>query len=200
MTKKNIRRLLRPLFVCAAAFLVAFAVLGTAPGEAENPQPVTTVTVLVVRHAEKGKLPPDNPPLTQAGRERARTLAHTASVAGVDGIYASQLQRTQQTVQPTADLLGLTLKIIEKEDVKKLARRIRTEHQGETVLVAGHSNTVPRIIESLGGESLCPKPFPLHRDGTCHLPEDQFDNLFIVTVSKSGNSTVLRLKYGAPTP
>lgn len=182
------------------ALLLGAANLGNIPGRAESSQPVTTVTVLMVRHAEKAKLPPDNPPLTQAGRERARALAQTASVAGVSAVYASQLQRTQQTVQPTADLLGLTVEVVEKEDVKKLARLIRDKHQGETVLVAGHSNTVPRIIEALGGRSLCPKPFPFYKDGTCHLSEDQFDNLFIVTVPKSGKSTALRLKYGAPTP
>lgn len=186
------------LFLGMAALLLGAAMLGNISGCAENSQPATTV--LVVRHTEKAEALHDNPALTEAGHERAQALAQSASVAGVGAVYASPLQRTQQTVQPTADLVGLTVEVVKKEEIKKLARLIRDEHPGETILVAGHSNTVPRIIEALGGSSLCPEPFPLYKDGTCHLPEDEFDNLFIVTVPKSGKSTVLRLKYGVPTP
>jgi hypothetical protein len=54
------------------------------------------------------------------------------------------------------------------------------------VLIAGHSNTIPQIIEGLGGESISP------------IAETEYDNLFIVTVYRFGGANVVHLNYGNP--
>ena len=66
-----------------------------------------STTVLLVRHAEKTSAATD-PPLSVAGKARARVLAHVAGSAGVNAIYHTQFQRTQQTVKPLAVAQGLT--------------------------------------------------------------------------------------------
>jgi len=147
-------------------------------------EPLTTV--FLVRHAEKGTPPPndpDNPPLSNTGRQRAKELAQVLGDVGVKAIFASQFVRTQQTAQPLATMLGIP---VQKPAIapQELANRIRADYAGQVVLVTGHSNTVPKVIEALGG-------------GTMPDIEDaEFDNLYVVTIHGTDQVKVLRLKYG----
>jgi 2,3-bisphosphoglycerate-dependent phosphoglycerate mutase len=146
--------------------------------------PVTTV--LLVRHAEKSATPPDNPVLSDAGQARAQALARVLEGAGVRALYATEFARTQQTVQPLATQLGLTVTQINASDADGLVNHILTNHRGETVLVAGHSNTLPAIIEKLKAGQI-----PA-------IADTEYDKLFVVTVYRFGKAKVLQLRYGPP--
>jgi broad specificity phosphatase PhoE len=63
-------------------------------------------TVIVVRHAEVAARTTD-PPLSEAGMERARTLASMLAASGVKAVYVTEFARTQQTAQPLAARLKL---------------------------------------------------------------------------------------------
>jgi len=145
--------------------------------------PRQVTTVLLIRHAEPGDTPPGNPTLNAAGQARAQTLRHVAGSAGVAAIFATELTRTQETVQPLATQLGLSVTQVPAADVAGLVSQIRTSHRGQVVLVAGHSNTVPQIIQELGG-------------GTVTIADTEFDNLFVVTIGWK-RVKLLRLKYGS---
>lgn len=143
-------------------------------------------TVILVRHAEKSDEPGNNNPnLSAAGIERAQILAQVLSKAGVTNIYASQYARTQQTVRPLAESLGLQVNEIDAPNTGELARRLKSDRPGGVMLVAGHSNTVPEIISAVGGEQ------------PPAIPDSEYDNLFVVTVSPWRGTRVLRLKYGS---
>lgn len=146
--------------------------------------PVTTV--LLVRHAEKSATPPQDPPLNATGQARAQTLVHVAGEASVTAIYATQFIRTQQTIQPLATHVGLPVNQVDATDVEGLVDQVLSDHTSEVVLIAGHSNTVPAIIEELGGDPISP------------IAENEFDNLFIVTVYRFGKAKVIHLNYGNP--
>ena len=62
------------------------------------------------------------------------------------------------------------------------------KHAGHTVLVVGHSNTVPAIVAALGAK----RP--------AAICDPEYDNLFIVTIAADGKAAVVHAKYGAPTP
>ena len=141
-------------------------------------------TVFLVRHAEKSKTPVDNPLLTEEGTQRSKDLIHVLGSAGIKTIYVSQWTRTQLTAEPVAKHLGIKPEQMDAADSKKLADTILTKHAGQTVLVVGHSDTVPEIIAALGGPSMP------------ELGEFEFDNLFVVTVYTPGKASVVRLKYG----
>ena len=150
-------------------------------------RPVTTV--IVVRHAEKNIEPSNpDPDLSPAGQARAQELARMFSDTGVNAIYATQFKRTQQTVRPLGDRLGLTINLVEAKDTQELIRQILTTHRGQTIFVAGHNNTAPEIVKALGGGD-----FPV-------IPENEFDNMFIVTVYRFGRAKVVKLKYGSASP
>ncbi len=160
--------------------------------EAAEPVPPfgALTTVILVRHGEKEIVAPDNkdPDLSPAGIVRTRELQRMLGPAGVAAIYASHLKRTQQTVRPLAEKLGLTVTIVDVRETVELVRQIRTRNGGQTILVAGHNNTVPEIIAALGGPHLP------------DIPETEYDNLFVLTVQPDGTAKLLGLKYGTSPP
>ena len=106
--------------------------------------------------------------------------------SGVNAIYATQYKRTQETVKPLSDRLGLPVTVVNSSGTSELVRQIHAEHRGQTILIAGHNNTVPEIIAALGGPQL-----PV-------IPESEFDNLYVLTVYRTGKAKLVKIKYGTP--
>ncbi len=144
------------------------------------------VTIYVVRHAEKAA--GRNPDLTSAGKKRARALSRVLRSQRLKECYATQFKRTQQTVAPSAARIGRKVKLYRAGGEKEFVKRLLREHQGDTVLVAGHSNTVPGILDHLGIR----KPV--------HLSDSDYDDLFMVQVSREGKAVLIHLHYGAANP
>ncbi len=165
------------------ALALALIILFVAFGYFLVSQPVTTI--ILVRHAEKNiEANTSNPDLSTLGHERAEELVHVLSNAGIRAIYASQYLRTQQTVDPIAARLGLRINEVDANNTPELVRRIKVAHKGEVVLISGHSNTVPEIMTAIG---VAQAP---------EIPDSEYDNLFVVTVSALSGAKMLRLKYG----
>jgi len=170
----------------ALVFAMLFAVLGAVVIFAyliTFRRPVTTI--ILIRHAEKIIDPNNNDvDLSPAGQARAQELARMFADAGINAIYATQYKRTQQTVKPLADKLGLSVTVVNAKSTADLLTQIRANHSGQTVFIAGHNNTVPEIITALGGPQ-----YPI-------IPESEYDNLYIVTVYRTGKAKVVKMKYG----
>jgi broad specificity phosphatase PhoE len=144
-------------------------------------------TIYVVRHAEKLNSDADTP-LSEAGEQRAVDLATRLADAGVERIYATTLQRTQGTVARVAAAAGVEVKVLEPAAVDGLVALIQADDRGRVVLVAGHSNTVPAIVQALSGQAV--------ED----IPEHVFDRLYRVDLPAKGAASVTLLQYGVPTP
>ena len=172
----------------ALVFAMLFAVLGAVVVfgyYATFARPVTTV--ILIRHAEKVIDPNNNDPdLSPAGQARAQELVRMFGDAGINTIYATQYKRTQQTVKPLADKLGLPITQVNSKGTPELLSQIRAQHRGETIFIAGHNNSVPEIIAALGG--------PVYPT----IPESEYDNLYVVTIYRTGKAKVVKMKYGAP--
>lgn len=140
-------------------------------------------TLIVVRHAEKTG---DGlaSPLSSAGATRAEHLAQVLGEMGVDVIYATQYLRTKQTAQPLADALNLSITEYQYDDIQWLAGDIRSYHRGKTILVVGHSNTVPQIVEEFSAASC----------GS--ITDEEYDNLYVVVWCRFCDDRLLHLKYG----
>ena len=161
----------------------------TAAAPSASLAPATVV--IVVRHAERA---PGNGdvPISEAGQARARALAEVGKVAGVQVIITTQFQRTKQTAGPLAEALGITMATVgtQSEMAKHIADVATAvkQHAGKTVLVVGHSNTVPSIVTALGGPKLA------------DLCDTEYDNLFTLVLDAEGGVRTVRGKYGAATP
>ncbi|HSS21998.1 MAG TPA: phosphoglycerate mutase family protein [Pyrinomonadaceae bacterium] len=171
--------------VCGLLFLVLTGV--SFSPVAVNAADASPTVLILVRHAEKKVVPPENkdPDISPAGQARAEELAHMFSDSKIGAIYATQYKRTQQTVKPLADKLGLTVTQIEAKQTPELVKQIRAKNMGQVVFIAGHNNTVPEIIAAMGGPQL-----PI-------IPETEYDNLFILTVPGNGKAVLLTMKYGS---
>jgi 2,3-bisphosphoglycerate-dependent phosphoglycerate mutase len=147
----------------------------------------SSTTVILVRHAEKKIVAPENkdPDLSPAGLARAEELRKMFGNTGITVIYATQYKRTQQTVKPLADKLGLPITQVEAKKTAELVKQIRSRNAGQVVFIAGHNNSVPEIIAALGGPQL-----PI-------IPEGEYDNLYILTVQSDGSAKLLKMKYGS---
>lgn len=145
-----------------------------------------TTTLLVVRHADR--LATDA--LSPLGVARAQVLVHVVEKAGISAIYVSDTDRARQTAAPLATALGLTPVELAAADVTALVNDIFTNHRGQTVLVVGHSNTVPQIIAAAGGPALA------------GIPDNEFDNLFVLTLCRCRwlSARLTHLQYGAVSP
>ncbi|HXV85380.1 MAG TPA: phosphoglycerate mutase family protein [Gemmatimonadales bacterium] len=155
---------------------------------ADASRALAPTTIILVRHAEKS-VPLGDHPLSRQGHDRAKELARVLGSTRIHAIYATNYQRTQQTVRPTAERLGLpvTNLMTTAAYVTDLLDRIREDHVGETVLVASHRQTVPLIIEALGAS-----PVP-------EITEEQYDHLYVLTITPDGRVTMSSLRYGRPT-
>jgi probable phosphoglycerate mutase len=149
--------------------------------------------ILLVRHADTSRQEAmSNPdiPLTQAGERRALALASLLKESGINVIYTTGMIRTVKTAEPLAKLLAIEPKVYPQlrpgykpQDVENFANLLRTEHPRDIVLAVLHSNSAPALIKALG------HPVEIK------IPENEFDNLFVITPRPNGPPTVLRLRY-----
>ena len=127
------------------------------------PRPMPNIYVMRHLHTPKGVTDPD---LTAEGRASAAALAQWLSRDPPNVIFVSNTKRAQQTAAPTAHRYRVTPHVYDPAATPGLISAILG--QKGTVLVVGHSNTVPDIVAGLGGE----RPTPLvHEDfgGIWHI-------------------------------
>lgn len=192
---------MRNLPIRLALPLIALSLHAQAPAGGEE------TLLLIVRHAEKQD-DSANPNLTAVGLQRAEALAEVAAQWPVGGVYATDFCRTAQTAQPTAARLGMPIVIQVSsnasaslegcdpaisspalfldptlESAADLLSWILDQHPGQTVVVVGHSNTVPRMLARLGVDSV-------------EMTEDEYDRLFMVTFSNASGARMVETRYG----
>ncbi len=108
-------------------------------------------TYLLVRHAEKDVRVASDPPLTADGQARAERLVTLLAGTPLDAIYSSPTRRTRQTAASVAHAKGLDIVDYDPRDADAFAKRLRSEHPTGTVLVIGHSDTLPPLARVLCG-------------------------------------------------
>lgn len=150
--------------------------------------PACATRYYLVRHAEKQDNS-SNALLSPAGLNRADALRDSLLTKGIDRIYASTVQRTQQTAQPLASALGIPLTLYRPDTTAGFIAALK-KIGAMDVLIVGHSNTIPQIVEGLSGESVA-------------ISDDDYDNLFIVKVTKAWGQTkvsLVKTTYGPASP
>lgn len=148
-------------------------------------------TIFVVRHAERADAgpagavamatPTTDPPLSAAGQERAGRLGTMLRSADIKHIFTTEFMRTRQTAALAKYTPRVEITEVSSRDVPDLITRV-SQVQG-SVLVVGHSNTVPEILKQLGIKD------PIA------IADTEYDNLFIVLRPLTGDSTLIRLRY-----
>jgi broad specificity phosphatase PhoE len=131
-----------------------------------------------IRHAEKVKKGEEDPALTKIGEKRANYWAEVFKNTEFAAVYSTQTKRTLSTALPTANKSELTPIIYKTEsiDLKQLAEK----YAGKNVLIVGHSNTIPDLVNYLLGD-----------DRVGEIGEFNNSNLYIVRYSPEYSDLVL---------
>lgn len=151
-------------------------------------KPITTV--FVIRHAEydwkSGLSMEENQKLhlNADGVARKEQLTKVLCKANVTAIFVTSYVRTQETAQQLAIVRKIKMK--NYNNVKNLIKDIKSSHVGANLLVVGHSNTVPEIIEELVPTS------------KITIVDNEFHNLFVVSLCGKDldKASVVNLWYG----
>jgi phosphohistidine phosphatase SixA len=137
------------------------------------------LTVVVVRHAERQSLVDSNSLLSETGLRRAKNLVPLLESFRPSALYASDMERTQQTLTPVAAKLGMKLLIRSRGDSEALAAEILQDQRGHTVVVCWHHDLMAKLVRALGVKG----PVP-------YLSFDSYDWLWIVHIPAKGEATL----------
>ncbi len=148
-----------------------------APAEAQE-------AIFLVRHTEQAGRGRTDPPLTEAGQRRARTLAGVLKHAGIDVIFVSKKIRAAQTAEPVAKALKLKVKVHPRKDIDGLISRLRNEHADDRVLIVSHSRHVPRLLKAFG--------YPVK----VKIGRFEYESLFVIVPKSGAEPLVLQIRYG----
>jgi len=155
---------------------------------AGDAQGAGSLVIYAVRHAEKGA--GRDPDLTPEGATRAAALARVLQHVDLDHVYSTDTKRTRATGAPAAKAKGLEITSY-KPFGSELPKLLASGEGGQTVLVVGHSNTVPALVKAFGldpGVSVHPKYGPVL---------DGYEDLYMIVATKGAKPLLQRLTYGA---
>ena len=128
------------------------------------------VTVVLLRHAEKSSKY-NNAELTKAGQRRALQLVPVLGACAPTALFASDLVRTQRTLEPLARQVGLPLQIYGRGRERVLGRHLLERLRGQTVVVCGHSDTLMNLVAALGYAESFPEIADFDRYWVLRVPE-----------------------------
>ncbi|MBR9920261.1 MAG: histidine phosphatase family protein [Bacteroidetes bacterium] len=165
-------------------FILPFLFLACTESLPEAPTSDCTITTYyLMRHAEKDTIPKD-PDLSEVGVQRAQLLQEMFAQNELNAIYSTDYKRTMQTVQWIASHHQLDIRKYDPTERAAFIQGLRVNHTGQKVLIVGHSNTIPALLNYLT-ETTEYSTFPDH----------DYNDLFIVT--EAGNVVdVTHLEYG----
>ena len=154
------------IYPFALLFLICFSSAALAQ--------VQPKTIFLVRHAEKANDGTSDPSLSEKGSLRAENLSRMLSTANIEFIYSTDYKRTKETGRPLATLLNKEISIYDPRD--ELAIDGILDQSGDSrILIVGHSNTIPGLVNKLIG-----------KEEYSQLAESEYDKLFVLTSTKDG--------------
>lgn len=112
--------------------------------------------VILVRHAEKDVTPnadQNDPELTAEGRQRAERLAVRLKKYRIGEIFSTDTKRTRDTAAPLAARRHVDIRSYDAKQPSGLVDMIMKSPR-KRFLVVGHSNTIPRLANTLGGADI----------------------------------------------
>ena len=163
--------------------ITIIACLLVTPIFSQKKEVTTSTTFVLVRHAEKAQDGSKDPALTAEGQSRAERLSQLLDQENISALYATPYQRTQLTLKPIADSRQLEINTY-KPFEEGFLNNLLLSHPDQIVVIAGHSNTIPALVNALIGE-----------DKFSQLDESDYNDIFIVTASEVGDGTAIQLTY-----
>lgn len=154
----------RGLVLIAAAMLGACAVPSTLDHSGTSAPTTNEKTIFVIRHLHKAQ--GDDPPLNKEGAAAAERLADMLEDEGILATFATPTRRARETAAPLSNRIDVAITEYDARNPEALVASVSAIDG--SVLVVGHSNTVPDLVERFGG-------YPAPR-----LTEDDYGTIFAI--------------------
>jgi len=134
-------------------------------------------TFILVRHAEKDLTQStSDPDLSAEGKARVTRLMKMLEQTDIQAVYSTNFKRTRQTIEPIAAARGIGVTTYDARSNADIDAMLK-QHTGGTLLISGHSNTVPQFVNYLIGVEKY-KP----------MEDGEYGNIIIVSVAEIGKN------------
>lgn len=142
--------------------------------QAQEAPVITTnniTTYYFIRHAEKDLSNSNdrNPKLSNIGIQRAKNWVEILKEVPFDAIYSTDYYRTIETATPIAKLKNLPITLYDLSSFNFSTFKKSTN--GKTVLVVGHSNTTPKMVNDF-----------IQLKKYLTINENNYSNIYIITI------------------
>ena len=151
--------------------------------QAESASIVTQIYIL--RHTEKADDVSEDPLLSESGKKRARYWKQVLADIDINQIYTTDLKRNIETAETLAENYHVKPELYYplSFDIIQFINEIK----GQRVLIIGHSNTIPDMVNRLIGESTYPP-----------MSHTDYDKLFLITINANGDTSSSLLDIELP--
>ncbi len=151
-----------------------------------NQESATQTTQLyIIRHTEKASDSDENPSLSAAGIERASYWKKVLQHIEFDQVFTTDFIRNVQTAEliSTESDIKPELYYPMSFDVVKFLQLV----QGQKVLIIGHSNTIPDMVNRLIDETKYPP-----------MSHENYNQLYLITINPNGDTSSSLLHIEKP--
>lgn len=162
--------------------LTAFASLQL-QAQQEQAKSTATKTFILLRHAEREQNLSADPELSVRGQQQAEKLAQLLKDQPVTAVYATPYRRTINTAAPLVAQKGLNTQFYEPIKAADLLEQLKGNGDKGAVIMVGHSNTIPSMVNALLGERT-----------VSPIAEDDYGMIYIVTVPAAGSPSLVTLR------
>lgn len=164
---------MKKLLLTALVILIAGSLFGQTP-----------TTFILVRHSEKASDGTNDPSLSQPGLERSNNLAALLIEQEISALFSTPYKRTKATLTPIAREKGLEVKTYDPYAGDKMLKEAMTSYSGGTIVVSGHSNTIPNLANALLGDVIFSQ-----------FDDNDYSNLIIIVASEMGKGKLIHLNF-----
>jgi broad specificity phosphatase PhoE len=171
-----VQRIKFPFFSLLITSFLIFS--GFVPGQSDDIK-----TFILVRHAEKANDGRD-PELSEEGEQRVLLLTEMLDLVEPDAIYTTHYIRTRETIQQIANQKNLAPIQYDPQSQSELVQQWLEIDGNTTILVSGHSNTIPELANLLLNRTHFEENFD----------ESDYGNLLIITITNN-DSKILHLRF-----
>lgn len=141
--------------------------------------------IYIIRHTEKTSDTAENPDLSAAGIERAQYWKKVLQHIQFDQVFTTEFKRNIQTAELISNDSSVKPELYHPMsfDILRFINLIK----GQKVLIIGHSNTIPDMVNRLIDETKYPP-----------MSHKNYNVLYLVTINKNGDTSSSMLHIEKP--
>lgn len=139
-------------------------------------------SLYITRHAEKQDEKDNRDPnLSKQGKARAQHIAEMLANININHLFSTPYNRTKQTLTPLSQHKNITITEYDPTEQEAFIHQIKNNYCNQTLVIAGHSNTVPSILQDLGIHfNVTLGKYRFNYQPSIILSEHEFGQLFFI--------------------